>query len=159
MEKSITTAIFIMASVVAAVALINAVVPALGQSTSALVTANSAASERIKTDVEIIHVTGDDGANTVTIWVKNIGSVAIRPVNSTDIFLDTPTTVSRLAYEDGCNSGSSDCWDYSIEGTATEWASTETVKFTLTLSSLGTGVHSVRVAVFNGVTTDKDFSI
>ena len=74
MEKAITTGLFIIASVVATIALINAVIPALGKSSSALVSANSAASDRIRTDIEILHATGDTSANTVTLWVKNIGA-------------------------------------------------------------------------------------
>jgi len=155
-EKAITSGLLIMASVVAAIALINAVIPALGKSSSALVTANAAASDRIKTDIEIIHATGDTSAKTVTIWVKNIGYTSIKDITASDIFLDTPSSVSRLSYTSGCVS---DCWDYAFEGGATDWSRTETVKFTLTLSSLGTGVHSVRISVFNGVSADKDFSI
>ena len=51
MEKAITSGLLIIASVVAAIALINAVIPALGKSSSALITANAAASDRIKTDI------------------------------------------------------------------------------------------------------------
>ena len=156
MEKAITTGLFIIASIVATIALINAVIPALGKSSGALVTANAEASERIKTDIEIIHATGDTSSKTVTVWVKNIGFTTIKDVTTSDIFLDTPSSVSRLAYTAGC---SSDCWDYTLEGSATEWSRTETVKFTLTLSSLSTGVYSVQVSVFNGVSADKDFSI
>ncbi|MCH7737502.1 MAG: hypothetical protein IH872_08900 [Chloroflexi bacterium] len=156
MEKAITTGLFIIASVVATLALINAVIPALGKSSSALVSANAAASERIKTDIEILHATGDISAKTVTFWVKNIGATTIKDIAVSDIFLDTPSSVSRLSYTSGC---SSDCWDYAMEGGATVWKRTETVKFTITLSSLSSGVYSVRVSVFNGVSADKDFSI
>ena len=141
---------------VAAIALINAVIPALGKSSSALVTANASASDRIKTDIEIIHATGDTSAKTVTVWVKNIGTTTISDITASDIFLDTPSSLSRLAYTSGCVS---DCWDYELEGGAATWSNKETVKFTLTLSSLSTGVHSVQVSVFNGVSADKDFSI
>ena len=156
MEKAISSGLLIIASVVAALALINAVVPALGKSSSALVTANAAASDRIKTDIEIVHATGDSSAKTVTVWVKNIGTITIDDITASDIFLDTPSSVSRLSYTSGCVS---DCWDYALEGGATNWKNTETVKFTLTLSSLTSGVYSVRVSVFNGVSADKDFSI
>ncbi len=156
MEKAITTGLFIIASVVATIALINAVIPALGKSSSALVSANSAASDRIRTDIEILHATGDTSAKTVTFWVKNIGSTTIKDITTSDIFLDTPSSVSRLSYTAGC---SSDCWDYALEGGATDWKYTETVKFTISLSSLATGVYSVRVSVFNGVSADKDFSV
>ena len=156
MGNSISSGLLLIASVVAALALINAVVPALGKSSSALVTANAAASDRIKTDIEIVHATGDSSAKTVTVWVKNIGTITIDDITASDIFLDTPSSVSRLSYTSGCVS---DCWDYALEGGATDWKNTETVKFTLTLSSLTSGVYSVRVSVFNGVSADKDFSI
>ena len=156
MEKAITSGLLIMASVVAAIALINAVIPALGKSSGALITANAAASDRIKTDIEIVHATGDISSNKVTVWVKNIGFTTISDITASDIFLDTPSSLSRLSYVSGCVS---DCWDYALEGGATAWQRTETVKFTLTLSSLGTGVHSVRISVFNGESADKDFSI
>ncbi len=156
MEKAITTGLLIIASVVATIALINAVIPALGKSSGALVTANAAASDRIKTDIEILHATGDTSAKTVTFWVKNIGTTTIKDITASDIFLDTPTSVSRLSYTSGC---SSDCWDYVLEGGAIDWRNSETVKFTVTLSSLASGVYSVQLSVFNGVSADKDFSI
>lgn len=156
MEKAITTGLFIIASVIATVALINAVMPALGKSSSALVSANAAASDRIRTDIEILHATGDTSAKTVTFWVKNIGTTTIKDIVATDIFLDTPSSVSHLSYTSGC---SLDCWDYALEGGATDWKYTETVKFTISLSSLATGVYSIRLSVFNGVSADKDFSV
>ena len=156
MEKAITTGLLIIASVVATIALINAVIPALGKSSGALVTANAAASDRIKTDIEILHATGDTSAKTVTFWVKNIGTTVIKDITASDIFLDTPSSISRLSYTSGC---SSDCWDYVLEGGATAWKNSETVKFTVTLSSLASGVYSVQLSVFNGVSADKDFSV
>ena len=72
MEKVIATALLAIASIVAAVALINAVLPASGKSSSALVAANKNAAERVKTDIDVIHATGDT-AGTVTVWVKNVG--------------------------------------------------------------------------------------
>ena len=159
MEKAITSGLLIIASVVAAIALINAVIPALGKSSGALITANAAASDRIKTDIEIIHVTGDTSAKTVTVWVKNIGSTKIGDIAASDVFLDTPTSLNRVSYISGCASETADCWDYALEGGATIWQQTKNVKFTLTLSTLDTGVHSVRISVFNGESADKDFSI
>ena len=156
MEKAITSGLFIIASVVATIALINAVIPAVGKSSGALVSANAAASDRIRTDIEILHATGDTSAKTVTFWVKNIGTTTIKDITVSDIFLDTPSSVSRLSYTSGC---SSDCWDCALEGGATVWKQSETVKFTLTMSTLDSGVYSVRLSVFNGVSADKDFSV
>ncbi len=145
-----------MASVVATIALINAVIPALGKSSSSLVTANAAASDRIKTNIEIIHASGNTTAKTVTFWVKNIGTTAISDITSSDVILDTPTSVDRLTYTSGC---ALDCWDYTLEDGATDWVNSKTVKITIMLSSLSTGLYTVQFNSFNGVSKDKDFSI
>ena len=45
MEKAITTALLMIASIIAAMALINAVIPAANRTSGALLTANAAAAE------------------------------------------------------------------------------------------------------------------
>ena len=155
MEKAITTAMFVIASIIAAIALINAVMPALGKSSSALAVANSDAAKRIKTDVEIIHATGDV-SGTVTVWVKNIGTQVIKAPASSDIIVTKPSgSVARLSYVDDC---SSECWDYILEDNATFWKTAVTVKFTLT-TAVAVGSYSITVAVSNGVSATKDFSV
>ena len=158
MEKSITTAMFLIASIIAALALTNAVLPAMGKSAGALVTANKSAAERIRTDIAIVHATGDATSDQVTVWVKNIGTQSIKPINASDLFLTTPTSVLRLPYVSGCSSASSPCWDYSIEGSSTDWIQAVTVKFTIE-TSMDTGNYNISVAVVNAVEADKDFSV
>ena len=63
----------VIASLIAAIALINAVLPATGKSASALTTANSEAAKRIKTDIDVIYASGNT-SGTITIWVKNVGT-------------------------------------------------------------------------------------
>jgi len=156
MEKAITTALMVIASVIAAMALINAVMPAMGKSASALVTANGTAADRIKTDIAIVHAAGDATADEIKVWVKNIGTERIRPIKSSDVFLTAPTAVTRLPYVSGCTS---ECWDYSIEGGGTDWIQAVTVKFTLK-TTVNTGTtYNVSVSVANSVEADKDFSV
>ena len=157
MEKVITTTLLAIASIVAALALINAVLPALGKSSSALATANKKTAERIKTDIDVIHATGDT-AGTVTVWVKNVGNQVIRSVKDSDVIITKPSAaggVKRLSYVSGC---SSECWDYTIEDSTPAWSTAVTVKFTLT-TSVSTGSYSVSVAAPNGVNASKDFSV
>ena len=155
MEKAITTAMLVIASVLAALALINAVLPAMGKSAGALITANKSAAERIKTDIAIVHASGDAATDKVTVWVKNIGTQIIRPVNSSDVILTTPTNVLRLPYVSGCTS---ECWDFFIEGGGTNWIQAVTVKFTIN-TSVDAGAYNVSVAVANAVEAHKDFSV
>ena len=155
MEKAITTAMLVIASVLAALALINAVLPAMGKSAGALVTANKSAAERIKTDIAIVHASGDATNDKVTVWVKNIGTQIIRPVKSSDVILTTPTNVLRLPYVPGCTS---ECWDFFIEGGGANWIQAITVKFMIN-TSVDTGNYNVSVAVANAVEAHKDFSV
>ena len=154
MEKTITTAILIIASLIAAIALINAVLPATGKSASALATANSEAAKRIKTDIDVIYATGST-SGTITIWVKNVGAQVIRSVKDSDIIIKKPGGVSRLSYVSGC---SSECWDYTLEDNAAAWTTAVTVKFTVT-TAVAAGSYSVSIAAPNGVTAVKDFSV
>lgn len=161
MDKAITTGIFIIASVVASLALINAVLPAIGDSSGALSAANASAADRIRTDIEIVHAAADTSSGSedqVLVWVKNIGSQKISPVESSDIFLMTSTTVKRLSH--GSSSGP-EYWDYTMEGGATDWTQTVTIKITLHLTdaSVTTGAYTVSVAAYNGVSATKDFTV
>lgn len=161
MDKVITTGLLIIASVVAAVALINAVIPAVSKSSGALTAANASAADRIRTDIEIVHVASDaDGVvneDQILVWVKNIGSQKILLIESSDIFLTTPTTVKRLSH--GSGSGA-EYWDYVVEN-GTDWTQAVTVKMTLHLAddSVMPGTYSVSVAVYNAVSAAKDFSV
>ncbi len=156
MEKAITTSLLIIASIVAAMALINSVIPAMGKSASALATANSSTADRIRTDIEIIHATGDDGNEVITIWVKNVGTKKIVPITSIDIILTTPSTVVSIPYVSGCSVA--DCWDYALEGGASDWSRAVTVKFTLE-TPITTGVYTIRISSPNAASATEDFSV
>ena len=158
MEKSITTALLLIASIIAALALTNAVIPAMGKSASALAMANSQTADRIRTDIEIIHATGDDANDVITVWVKNVGTKVIKPVTSSDVILTTPTTVVSLSYVSGCSSATAPCWDYSWEGGASVWTQAVTVKFTLE-TTVSTGLYTVTFSSPNAASATEDFSV
>ena len=157
MEKTITTALLVIASIVATMALINAVLPAAGKGSGALLSANSAAADRIKTDIDIIFATGNSTGDKITFWAKNVGSKAIKPIENSDIFVNTPTTITRIPHTGSASQNPR--WEYAIEGSASDWTQTVTVKVTIYLASGTTGLHKVTMAVPNAVTTEKEFSI
>jgi hypothetical protein len=159
MDKVITTGLLIIASVAAAIALINAVIPAMSESSSALVAANSSAADRIRTDIEVVHVASDTsapGEDQIIVWVKNVGPNKIAPIESSDIFLNLPSTIKHLSY--GSSSGA-EYWDYTIED-GTEWTQGVTVRMTAHLAngSVTSGTYSVSISVYNAVSASKDFS-
>ncbi|MCH8279500.1 MAG: hypothetical protein J4O03_11940 [Chloroflexi bacterium] len=155
MQGVISTALLLIASVIAATALINAVLPAANKSSGALLAANSVAADRIKTDIEIVHASGNDTSNKITLWVKNIGTKNIAPISASDVILTTPSDILRLPYVSGC---SSECWDYLVEDSGSDWKQSVTVKFTLS-TSVTTGVYTITLSVVNAVSAVKDFSV
>ena len=157
MEKTITTALLVIASIIATIALINAVIPAVGKGTGALLTANTAAADKIKTDIEIVFASGNATGDEITFWVKNVGSLPIKPISNSDIFLTTPTKITRIPYT---GSASQDPrWDYTKEGSESAWTQAVTVKVTLYLDGGETGLHKVKLALYNAVNAEKEFSI
>ena len=156
MDKTITTALLVIAGIVATLALINAVLPAAGKSSSALLVANSDASDRIKTDIEIVFAMGSTGDSEIIFWAKNVGSKAIKVIDDSDVFLTTPTTVTRVPYT---GSASADPrWDYTIEN-GTQWSKSVTIKVALHMDSVSTGVHEITFTVYNSINATKEFSI
>ena len=155
MQGVISTALLLIASVIAATALINAVLPAANKSSGALLAANSVAADRIKTDIEIVHASGNDASDKITLWVKNIGTKNIAPISASDVILTTPSDILRLPYVSGC---SNECWDYLVEDSGSDWKQSVTVKFTLS-TSVTTGVYTITLSVVNAVSAVKDFSV
>ncbi len=158
MEKTITTALLVIASIVATMALINAVIPAAGKGSGALIAANSDAADRIKTDIEIVFASGNSTGDEITFWVKNVGSNTINAIDNSDIFLTSPTAIIRIPY-DGGGSPTKPYWKYTVEGSATNWSQAVTTKIEVFLTSGETGLHTVKMAVYNAVTAEKEFSI
>ena len=72
MDKVLTTALLTIAAVVAAVMVVNAILPAVGTGSTSVVSSSRAAADRMKTAIEIIHATHTNG-NGVLFWVKNVG--------------------------------------------------------------------------------------
>lgn len=154
MDKVIVTALLTMAAVVAAVMVVNSLIPVVGRGSSALVSSSETAAQRIKADIDIIHVASDASANEVFVWIKNVGSAEIVAIDRSDLFLRTASAYDRLPYGAG-----PEYWDYIIEGGETTWRPAATSKITIHLSSLPSGEYLVRFLTYNGVVAEKPFSV
>ncbi|MBI4311746.1 MAG: hypothetical protein HY681_08180 [Chloroflexi bacterium] len=154
MDKAIATALLTIAAVIAVMALINATIPAVGKGASALTSSNVIATERIRTGMEMVYVTGNTTSSTVIAWIKNTGSVDIKPIDGGDIILQTPSTVTRIPYGSGAQ-----YWDYTLEDSETDWGPANTLKITLYLTSLPTGVYTLTYVAHNGIKVSDIFSV
>jgi len=170
MEKTIVTALLILAGVVCAVLIFNAVFPAVGQSSAAVVSMTNTISDRVRSQVEIIHVTGEldsdgvfqdtnaDGYFNVFVWVKNVGSSRIMAIDESDVFFGEVGDFDRIPYVNDAG-GSLPSWTMSLEN-HTEWSPAATLKITIYFSSpLSSGTYFLKVVIPNGISDEFTFSM
>jgi archaeal flagellar protein FlaG len=164
-----------IAGVISAIAIINAVYPAVTRSTGALSSASDTVDERIRTNINVIHALGEHNASTTPqwvdtnsnslfdffVWVKNVGDSRISTVGETDVFFGQAGGITRIPYDDAGSSYPS--WSYTIEDD-TEWSIGTTVKVTVSFDdgcpgscTQPTGSYYVKVITPNGVSSERYF--
>jgi len=161
-----------IAGIAAAIAIFNAIFPALSRSSGAIVTAGAKVDERLKSDIEVIHAVGelnssgvfsDTNGNAkfdIFLWVKNVGSTRILEPTKTDVFLGRVGNFTRIPNETEVDGSVYPRWAHTLEGGNTEWGPKVTMKITVTYSSTqSTGNYDVKVIIANGVTDEYFFSM
>ncbi len=151
MDKVITTTLLIIVSVVCAVLVFNAAYPAVIQSSDAMTNMAIRVDDRLKSQIEIIHATGS-GSNAF-IWVKNVGSLRIIPIESCDVFFGPEGNFARIPYGSGAT-----YWTYEVEN-ASEWTPTATLKITIVNGGPLSGRYFVKVTIPNGISDEDYFSV
>lgn len=162
MDKTIVTGFMVIISVIASVMLFNAVYPAIVQSADSMVTMKSQLDDRMKTQVQLIHASGElnsggawqdvngDGHFNVFLWIKNVGSSRVSAINRVDVFFGPEGDFARIPHQSNAG-GSYPYWTYNIENDA-EWNPTATLEITVHFSSiLAPGRYFIKVVAPNGV--------
>lgn len=159
MDKTIITALLIIAGVVSAVALYNAVYPAVVQSGDALAGRQRRIDDRLESQIEVIHAVpwGVTDVDTVVVWVKNVGSCHISPVARCDVFFGPEGSYARIPHVD--NARGKPYWEAELENLS-EWDPTATLKITIDLDYYLTDGqrYYTKVIIPNGVSDDYYFS-
>ena len=172
MDKVLSTVLMIIAAAVCVVIVLNAVYPAITDSSASMSSASARMSERIKSQIEIIHATGElddggsfndtdsDGDFDVFIWVKNIGSETIVDIESSDVFIADDEEVWAWIPHADYAGGTYPQWDYTIEN-ATKWSRATTLKIEINYdnSPLSSGEYDVKFLIPNGVSDEYYFSM
>ena len=165
----ITTALLIIASVVASVIVVNSTFPAIVRSSGAIVRSSEAMDQRIETQISIVHATSeldsdgvwqDTDSDTyfdVWVWVKNVGPARIIGEDQMDVFIGKNGSLERINYVDYAE-GAYPNWTYTLEN-GTEWTNTVTLKITIHYSAaLTTGTYVVKLITPSGAYDEHYFS-
>ena len=176
-DKAITTMLLTIAGIIAPVAVMNAVYPAVTRSSSAVASASGTVDERIRTNITVVQSVGeldsasswvDTNSNSLFdfyVWSKNVGNIRIPAIAEVDIFFGQPGGIERIPHEDDAGGGYPQ-WSYTLEGGATEWGIAKTVKFDIKFDdgcpgacTKPTGTYFIRVITPNGVAAESYFSM
>jgi len=170
MDKVLSTVLLVVAAVVTVVMVINAVYPAVGESASALSSVSAKAADRVKSQFQIIHATGEldkngnwqdinlDGNFDLYIWAKNTGTITIDDIKNADVFIGHDGSWERINYYDYAG-GSFPYWSYTIEN-GTAWTQAGTLKIEVSYaSSLTTGEYKIKLIIPNGISDEFEFSL
>ena len=161
-EETISTAILTVATIIAAVVLLNAIYPALYSASGSILSMNSVTVDRMKTDLKVLTEypgTDAEGHFSLVVWVKNTGDTVIKEsdLGLTDIYLYPGNGVStRIS-----RSGDTRYWDYVILGGDgdRDWDPVETLQVTIDYGSpLPAGTAKFRIVLDNGVYAEDTFS-
>lgn len=170
MDKAIMSTFLIIISMVMGILLFNAVYPAVVESSAAMSIMTNRADERLRSQVEIIHATGEldgtgwwqdvnsNGMFDTFIWIKNIGSTRIIAVEQMDLFFGPEGNFARIPHQSQA-SGSYPYWTWQVEN-ANEWTPTATIRLTIHYGApLGTGRYFFKLTLPNGVSSENFFSM
>ena len=171
MDKVLTTTLLTMAAVVAAIMVINTMIPVLGTSGSSILSSSGAAAEQIKTDVEIIAVHVETSTawttSSISVWIKNVGAAEVLAIDLSDVFVQAGTTsFTRYSFQGvGLTAVAADGWTYAIQDGKTSWTPRVTVKVTIAFTGEmgpnGNGIQDyiVKYTTNNSVGDEETFSL
>lgn len=150
MDKVMVTLLLIIGGVVCCVVVLNAIFPAITESTGAIADATGKIDDRIRCKVEIIQIS--DSGEEVYVWVKNVGATRIGGINNSDVFFGIEGNFARIPY--GESGATKPYWNYTVEN-GSVWQPTGTVKITIYLNSAPSGSYYFKLVLPNGI-ADQD---
>lgn len=165
MDKTITTALLIVISMVMAVMLFNVAYPATIEAGDAIASMANRSNERMRNQISIIHGAGEldqdgfwqdsDGSGdfSVMLWVKNIGSTRTNGIERMDVFFGPEGNFARIPHESAAG-GVYPYWTDAVENAA-EWTPTATLNITVHYQiPLSAGRYFAKVVAPSGVSTE-----
>jgi len=160
-QNTITTAILIIAGVIATAALLNALFPAIYGMSGSVSSVSESSSDRMKTDFRIISEGLDPlDSNTLHLYVKNTGRLKITGSNieKSDVYFGSGSSMYKARFDSSAPS-----WQYTIQDGNGDsiWNPGETLDITITTDSYDFRAdrQTVRLAAYNGVSIEGIFTL
>lgn len=166
MDKTITTALMIVISMVTAMMLFNAVYPAVMEGGDAIASMANRTDEQLRSHINIIHSAGEldasgwwqdtnsNGDFDVFIWVKNTGDTRIIALERLDVFFGQEGNFARIPHESQA-AGSYPYWTATIENSP-EWVPTATLKISIHYQiPLGSARYFMKVVSPAGISAES----
>lgn len=160
-QNVISTAILIIAAVIAAVALINGVFPTIYQMSGSMTTVSDASNDRMRTEIKIICESANQTENSINVYLKNSGDqkVTAAHIGLSDVYFGTGEAMERCS-RDG-SSGAT--WAWSIDGGNGDstWDPGETLDIWLKTADHDFNVpgQRVKIVLYNGVGDEATFTL
>jgi len=149
-DKVMVTLLLIIGGVVCCMVVVNAIFPAITESTGAIADATGKIDDRIRSKIQIIEVS--DSSSEVYAWIKNVGASRILGVDKSDVFFGPEGNFARIPYSAAATTPP--YWNYTVEN-GTEWGPTATIKVTIYLASSPSGSYYFKFVLPNGI-ADQD---
>ncbi|HDR74064.1 MAG TPA: flagellin [Methanoculleus sp.] len=162
-SDTFTTAIFLIASVLAAAVLVNAFFPAIYSASSTFTKSSNSADERLRTDIKIINTFSGAGTREAKVWIKNIGSTHIpeTSIGNANIFVGAPADFEMVAYTAG--EPANHQWTFAIiEDTNRYWDEGETICIEVSSDKIPAGSTDVvyfQIVLPSGVLRTAEFTV
>lgn len=119
-SEAFTTAMFLIAAIIAAGVLINAVFPVIYTLAGTISSSSHTVDERLSNDVKIVTTYASGGTKDAEIWLKNVGTarISLSDIGKADVFLGAPGNFIRLGLVVSPPDTLENQWTYAIlEGT------------------------------------------
>lgn len=156
-DQVVVTAILIIASVIAVVAFVDAVIPSVYDLSNSFNSFANNIGDQYQTAIAVVFVYPQ--GNNVTIWMKNVGSTDIpfSKVNCSDFFVYSSSNSWHPVFE----SNLTPSWNYVlVNGNGGDmWVPKETIQVSIHLDSLSSNTtYQVKCSLYNGVSSLDVFS-
>ena len=160
-KEVIVTAILVIASVIAVVVFVNAILPSINELSYSYGSLADSMGDQFKTAIDIVFIYPDPAANSVSVWIKNIGStnIPLSKLRYCDIFVLSSSKYWNPRFESNTTSS----WNYTVvNGNGGDtWNRGETIKASIYFNneSFPSNTTQITFFLYNGVSASDKFSM